>query len=132
MEDYRELWQDEISLDFGDMDEQYAQQLVTDAEKAIKNYVDSLDAFSHSDMTKVVSGEVTDFVVGLGLPWPWLALELIEVFCVGVWGYPLGKAYTKEIKIEPENPLNIPPPVLQTSRLLKNPIRSFHAQRRAG
>jgi hypothetical protein len=59
--------------------------------------------------------EAIEFVINLGLPYPWLAIELIESTFFAILGIALGEVYRTEIWYEPEPLSEIAAPMVSMS-----------------
>lgn len=54
--------------------------------------------------SRVLIAEACEFVKSLGLPWPWLAIEVIESFGYGLSGFTQGQVYKVNHWVEPPDP----------------------------
>lgn len=56
------------------------QALLSEAEGAFRDFLDGFQKFEGDGTSAMVAEEANAFVVKLGLPWPWLSLELVQLF----------------------------------------------------
>ncbi len=91
-----------------------SQAAVSEADEALKAFLEAIHKLKETISSSSVFQEAKAFVVELGLPWPWLAIELVQLFLARLFAYDFRWHYLDGLSSEPDV-FAEPAPVLELS-----------------